>query len=66
MDSTGCHASTAHNTGIDIVKLGVGMALHWSRRALIAMPDPRHEPRLDIADLLPERRHIHNQVLDDR
>jgi hypothetical protein len=66
MDSTGCHASTAHDTGIDIMKLRVGMVLRLSRQALLSKPNPRHQPRLYIANLLPERGHIHNQVLDDR
>ena len=28
--------------------------------------DRRYQPGSDVADLLPERRHIHDQILDDR
>jgi len=62
------NAGAAHNTGIHIVKLRVGMVLRLcpSREIPMRRPSRRYQPGMHVTDLLPERRHVHNQVLDHR
>src|SRR5437870_812992 len=68
MHSTSRDAGAAHDAGIHIVKLWIGLVPHLrlSSHALTPRPSRWNQPGMHVADLPPERRHIHNQVFDDR
>jgi len=61
-------AGAAHDAGIYIVKLRIAgvMRLRSSRLARMRRLSRRHQPGMHVSNLLPERRHIHNQIFDDR
>ena len=50
------------------MELWIAMVSHLrlSSHACMRRPNRRYQPGMHVADLLPERRHIHNQVLDHR
>ncbi len=68
MHGTGRDAGAAHDAGIDVVKLRILRKDRQLRRRAIAFLRlaRRGKPWMHIPNLLPERRHIHDQVLDHR
>src|SRR5215469_18415445 len=67
MDGAGRYTGSAHDAGVDIVKLRRTMCRdrRRGRRVLFDSARRGHKPRMDIAYLRPERSHIHHEVFDD-
>ena len=67
MHSTSRDASTAHDASVHIMKLRIEMVPGLRQRhRRPRRSNRRYQPGVHIVDLLPERRHIHDQILDHR
>src|SRR5262249_13723592 len=67
VDSAGRYTGSAHDAGVDIVKLRRTMRWdsHRGRRVFFDSARRGHKPRMDVQNLRPERSHNHHEVFDN-